>query len=74
MDLYEAAHGNLERVKLLVEQGIDKGKEDSNGSTPLYLASENGHLDLVQYLVEHYWIRPTAMAGPLLSLLQHLVI
>ena len=53
MDLHTAAvKGNLERVRLLVEQGADKDKFDSNGDTPLRLASYHGHLDVVKYLVE----------------------
>ena len=44
--------GNLDRVRLLVEQGADKEMGDVNDSTPLLLASCHGHLDMVQYLVE----------------------
>ena len=50
MDLHQAAeYGELERVH--VEQGEDKNKI-SFGFTPLYAASHNGHLTVVQYLVE----------------------
>ena len=53
MDLHDAAQkGNLDRVKLLVEQRADKDKFDRRGSTPLRLASAAGHFDVVQYLVE----------------------
>ena len=53
MDLCEAARkGNLEQVKLLVEQGVDKDEVDILGQTPLYCASWNGHSDVVQYLAE----------------------
>ena len=54
MDLFFAADvGDLERVKLLVEQGMDKDVIDAaNGKTPLYKASRNGHLPVVRYLVE----------------------
>ena len=38
MDMPTAAQiGKLERVKLLVEQGVDKDKVDSNGNAPLFL-------------------------------------
>jgi ankyrin repeat protein len=53
MDLFSAAEsGNLERVRLLVEQGADKDKGNSDGRTPLFQASCNNHLDVVEYLVE----------------------
>ena len=54
MDLPSAAEiGNLDRVRSLVEQGADKDKGDSFGqTTPLYLATRNGHFQVVQYLVE----------------------
>ena len=45
MDLHTAAEkGNLEHVRLLVEQGADKDDEDSMGQTPLYLACDNGSI------------------------------
>ena len=44
MDIFKAANtGNLERVKLLVDQGADKDTGDSTGYTPLYCASALGH-------------------------------
>ena len=44
--------GKLRHVRLLVEQGADKNNGDSDGNTPLRIASFFGHLDVVQYLVE----------------------
>ena len=42
----------LERVRLLVDQGADKEIVDSDGYSPLHLASIQGYLDVAQYLVE----------------------
>ena len=43
----------LRRVRLLIEEGADKDQgNDSHGDTPLRQASRNGHLNVVQYLVE----------------------
>ena len=53
MDLHDAAgSGNLERVQVLVRQGIDKDKVDGGGWTSLYWAAWHGHYPVVQYLVE----------------------
>ena len=53
MNLHDAADkGNLDRVKTLVEEGFNKDNYDSEGWTPLWLASFNNHLEVVQYLVE----------------------
>ena len=40
-------------IKYLVEHGTDINKEDNDGFTPLYNACEEGHEDVVKYLVEH---------------------
>ena len=54
MDLYWAAEaGDLERVQILVEQGVNKEKTVGvYDNTPLYIASCEPHLRVVQYLVE----------------------
>ena len=56
-DLYDAAEaGDLERVTLLVEQGVDKnqicGQTGHIGDSALSAAARHGHLSVVQYLVE----------------------
>ena len=64
MDLHDAVkHNDIERVRMFVEQGADKDKGDSYGITPLYLASNNGFLDVAQYLVEHGATLDTADSG-----------
>ena len=52
-DLYDAVEaGDLERVQVLVEQGVDKKKTGQYDQTPLHAASHNGHLAVVRYFVE----------------------
>lgn len=45
-------YGDLEKVKLLVEKDADINLEYYNW-TPLTKASGEGHLNIVQYLVEN---------------------
>ena len=53
MSLIDAVRtNNLERVKMLVDQGADKDKGDSLGWIPLWWASWKGHIEVAQYLVE----------------------
>ena len=53
MDLHDAVkEGDLERVKSLVEQGVDKDMVGDHGLTSLNLASWKNHLLVVQYLIE----------------------
>jgi hypothetical protein len=42
----------LEVVKLLIEKGADINQADKYGHTPLYWASDHGHLELVKLLIE----------------------
>ena len=62
-EFYDAASsGNLERVKLLVEQGTEKNKmynirgsrygNEDDYETALAVAAENDHLHIVRYLVD----------------------
>jgi len=45
--------GNLDIVKILIENEADKELKDKGDNTPLILASLNGHLDIVKFLVEN---------------------
>jgi len=47
---YTAANGNLELTKFLISLGVDMYSRTSDGKTPLHLAEEKGHADIVQYL------------------------
>jgi hypothetical protein len=45
-----AAEGKLKSVQYLAEQRIEA--KDNNGKTPIIIASENDHLDVIKYLHE----------------------
>ena len=53
-NLHEAAGaGNLEIIKHLLEQAkFNKDEKDNAGATPLIRAAENGHLNVVSYLIQ----------------------
>ena len=53
-DLHEAVKsGDLEKVKPLVEKGVDINQRDALGSTPLHDAAWNGDTRMVGYLLDH---------------------
>jgi ankyrin repeat protein/beta-lactamase regulating signal transducer with metallopeptidase domain len=45
--------GDIEQVKLLISQGADINVKNSNGLTPLYLASQEGRKDVVELLIDN---------------------
>ena len=45
--------GQLEIIKLLIENGADIHKADNDGWTPLYSAVDKGHLEIVKLLIEN---------------------
>ena len=50
--VYWSSLGELEQVKVLLEQGIDPNQADDEGYSALQAAAENGYLDVVKLLVE----------------------
>ncbi len=46
-----AANGNLEKVKSIIDSGIDINSKDDHGYTALIEASKYGHYDIVKYLI-----------------------
>ena len=50
--LMNAAAGGDGVVRYLVEQGADKEKIDNEGWTPLIYAAQDGHVMVMQYLIE----------------------
>jgi len=47
-----SAHGQINRVKLLIENGADVNARNRYGNTPLMLASINGRQEAVRFLIE----------------------
>ena len=45
---------NMEIALLLLGQGADVNIMDAEGYTPLYMASDSGHRDRVEFLLEHH--------------------
>ena len=43
----ESSKGNLDAVKLLIQNGAEINDTDDEGSTALVTASSNGHLEVV---------------------------
>ncbi|NXI44648.1 ASB3 protein, partial [Galbula dea] len=48
-----ARHGSLETVCVLLEAGADPNEVTTEVTTPLFLAVENGHTDIVKFLLQH---------------------
>ncbi|NXV92463.1 ASB3 protein, partial [Calonectris borealis] len=48
-----ARHGSLESVRVLLEAGADPNEVTTEATTALFLAVENGHADIVNFLLQH---------------------
>jgi ankyrin repeat protein len=48
-----ARNGNLQDVKMLLDEGADVAAADNDGGTALHWAAAYGRLDVVTWLVEH---------------------
>jgi hypothetical protein len=51
--LWAAENGRLETLQHLYKAGIDINAMNEDGKTPLMLASDRGHSEIVQYLMKH---------------------
>lgn len=47
------AQGHIDTVKLLLEQGVDRTKSDHKGITPLVIASQYGHIEIIKLLLDN---------------------
>ncbi|NWH57008.1 ASB3 protein, partial [Geococcyx californianus] len=48
-----ARHGSLESLRVLLEAGADPNQVTTEETTALFLAIENGHADIVKFLIQH---------------------
>ncbi|XP_010135047.1 PREDICTED: ankyrin repeat and SOCS box protein 3-like [Buceros rhinoceros silvestris] len=48
-----ARRGSLESIRVLLEAGADPNEVTIEATTPLFLAVENGHADVVKFLLQH---------------------
>ena len=48
-----AACGMTKTLAALLDAGAEVDPIDKNKTTPLHLAAKNGHVDTVQYLLDH---------------------
>jgi ankyrin repeat protein len=46
-----AAENNVARMKTLLEQGLDVNAQDDNGSTAIFYALGNGHIEMAEFLL-----------------------
>ena len=51
--------GDLDRVKMLIEAGVNPYDQDINENTVLHYAAESGELDILKYLLDEYECIPT---------------
>ncbi|XP_061845342.1 ankyrin repeat and SOCS box protein 3 isoform X1 [Colius striatus] len=47
-----ARHGALESARVLLEAGADPNEVTNEATTPLFLAVENGHVDMAKFLLQ----------------------
>jgi len=54
MTIFQAAHrGDIARIQTLLAQNIYVNQVNEQGQSPLHIASQNGRLQLVDYLLKH---------------------
>ncbi|PQE16950.1 hypothetical protein CJF30_00003645 [Rutstroemia sp. NJR-2017a BBW] len=60
---WPAAKGYVDTVKLLLQAGADYGIVDNDGNTPLSIAEENGHYEIVEMMTDQWPIEVKNTSG-----------
>jgi ankyrin repeat protein len=60
---YWASLGNLGKVKLELQKGVNVNARGENGYTALHAAAQNGHIEVVRLLLSHNADRAAKLDG-----------
>ena len=66
--IYAALKGHVALARFLIDAGMDTDVQDVNGFTPLFIATDRGHVDFVRLLLDKHndctWRRASTVFHP----------